>query len=81
MKACELKLFFVLICVITVAGSSVLHEKFSWREVEFIWPSNAAREEFLQNGDYVPANNLPMAFDVWRDKAYFIVPRFVNFFF
>lgn len=49
--------------------------KFAWRELEFAWPSNAVRQEALDNGKYVPSNNLPLAFDVWRDKIFLTVPR------
>lgn len=41
-------------------------------------PSDAIREEFFHNGNYITANNLPLAFDVWRDKAFFTVPRCVR---
>lgn len=76
MKVSALFALFTL-AVASVAGSHLLHEKFAWRELEFSWPSDAVREESLHNGNYIPANNLPLVFDVWRDKAFFTVPRCV----
>lgn len=64
--------------IVIVAESHLLHEKFAWRELEFSWPSETVREESLHNGNYIQANNLPLAFDVWKDKAFFLVPRCVH---
>lgn len=68
-------LFVLLLGCVLKAESHVLNEKFTWRELEFTWPSDDVRQEAIRNGNYVPSNNLPLAFDVWRDKVFLTVPR------
>lgn len=75
-----MKLIAGVIVLFTFAFTLECHqlaEKFSWRDVEFAWPTNDIRQEALLDGKYVPSNNLPLAFDVWRDKIFLTVPRCV----
>lgn len=74
----KMKVCAVLFIIAGIVSSHEFHEKFAWRELEFSWPSDEVREESLLNGNYIPANNLPLAFDVWKDKAFFTVPRCVH---
>jgi hypothetical protein len=48
-----------------------MQEKFAWRELEFSWSSENERAQT----HYIQGNNLPLAFDVWKDKIFFSVPR------
>lgn len=69
----------VLFCVIAALGlassAEKLTEKFAWRELEFAWPSDDARDAAIREGSYIQSNNLPLALDVWRDKIFLTVPR------
>lgn len=70
MKAC------ILIALgISIVAANTLTEKFAWRELEFSWPSGEAKQAAIREGSYVEHNNLPLAFDVWRDKIFLTVPR------
>lgn len=64
---------------IIVGASAVsaikLQERFAWQELEYDWPSAEARQQAIDSGAYVPANNLPLGMDVWRDKLFITVPR------
>lgn len=73
MKICAVLILFAF----TFVNCNKFIEKFTWRELEFVWPTDDARHEALLNGKYVPSNNLPLAFDVWRDKIFLTVPRCV----
>lgn len=71
-----MKVFTILILfAFTFVNCHKLTEKFSWRDLEFVWPTDDTRQDALLNGKYVPSNNLPLAFDVWRDKIFLTVPR------
>jgi hypothetical protein len=72
MKVCAL-----LALVTFTATTGHMLTKFAWQELEFSWTSDDQKEDALRNGNYIPANNLPLAFDVWKDKAFFTVPRCV----
>jgi hypothetical protein len=65
---------FVLLCI-SIAGANILVEKFAWKELEFAWPSDEAKQTAIREGNFIPSNNLPLAFDVWRDKMFLTVPR------
>lgn len=54
-----------------------LDEKYRWRELEFDWPSEETKKEAIRNGSYKIENNLPLGIDIWRDKLFITVPRFV----
>lgn len=52
-----------------------LREVYSWRQVDFAFPDQATREAAVASGEYVPANNLPLGLEVWRDRLFVTVPR------
>lgn len=55
-----------------------LTEKFTWKSIEFAWPSDAEKQDALHNGNYVPENNFPFSVDVWGPKLFIAVPRYCN---
>lgn len=80
MKMKVLLLFVVFSGFIaTNSASSGYHnnltEKFSWRQLEFAWTSDNERQEAVNTRRYIPNNNLPLAFDIWRDRIFLTVPR------
>lgn len=50
-------------------------ELFAWKEVEFSWPSQEAKDEAIKSGQYIPANNLPLGIAKWKNKLFVTVPR------
>lgn len=74
----QIGILITLIVIFTNTKCHLLTEKFSWRDLKFAWPTEDIRQEALLNGKYVPSNNLPLAFDVWRDKIFLTVPRCVR---
>lgn len=73
-----MKVFLVVLSVFAVFGSiqsAKLQEKFQWKELEFSWPTEEARQSFLDSKRYIPENNLPLALEVWKDKLFITVPR------
>lgn len=69
-----MKLILVLAVVACAAGRK-LEEKFSWKELEFAWPSEELKQEAIKSGKYIESNNLPLGLDVWKDKLFITVPR------
>lgn len=71
--------FLLLSCVVLICAFGVeakkLDEKYSWKELEFSWPSEAAKQEAITNGKYVQKNNLPLGVEVWKNKVFLTVPR------
>lgn len=52
-----------------------LREVFSWRQVDFVFPDQRARQAAIASGEYVQANNMPLGLEVWRDRLFITVPR------
>lgn len=74
----KMKVLFLACCLaIAFAAASAISmvEKFAWKDLDFSWPSDNVKEAAIQEGSYVRGNNLPLAFDVWRDKIFLTVPR------
>ncbi|CAO1438219.1 unnamed protein product [Diamesa tonsa] len=71
--------FLLVSCVVLICGLGVeskkLDEKYSWKELEFSWPSEAAKQEAITSGKYVQKNNLPLGVEVWKNKVFLTVPR------
>jgi hypothetical protein len=69
-----MKVLCLLALGICIVNAGNLTERFAWRELEFSWPSDELEQAALKQG-YIQGNNLPLAFDVWRDKIFLTVPR------
>ncbi|XP_062545165.1 protein yellow [Armigeres subalbatus] len=63
------------IAIVATVDAVKLKEKFKWREVEYDWPSQEAKQEAISSGKYVAPNNLPLGLERWRDKLFITVPR------
>lgn len=69
----------VIVATVYMADAVKLKEKFKWREVEFDWPSQEAKQEAITSGKYVASNNLPLGLERWHDKLFITVPRLVSY--
>lgn len=67
----------MVIFAIGCASARKLEEKFSWKELDFAWPSEEAKQEALRSGKYIVNHNLPLGLDVWNDKLFITVPRWL----
>lgn len=73
---------FLLLAVCIHIGFAVkLTEKFKWKEVQYDWPSDSAKEDAIREGRYKPENNLILGLDVWNDKLFITVPRYLFIYF
>lgn len=52
-----------------------LRVAFEWKQVDFEYPSNEARQEAIDNRDFVPENNLPLGLEVYGDRLFITLPR------
>lgn len=64
-----------IVVMVSTVDAVKLKEKFKWREVEYDWPSQEAKQEAVSSGKYVASNNLPLGLERWRDKLFITVPR------
>ncbi|KAG5889899.1 hypothetical protein JTB14_008045 [Gonioctena quinquepunctata] len=69
----KITLFAALIFIVGAAAE--LEEVFKWNELSFDWPSEEAKNEALENGDYIPENNLLLGLYKWKNKMFVSIPR------
>ncbi|CAL1528897.1 unnamed protein product [Lymnaea stagnalis] len=48
---------------------------YEWVEVDFDWPSEEAKAEYVADGRYVPSHNLLSAVKTYKDQVYVTIPR------
>ncbi|CAH0546392.1 unnamed protein product [Brassicogethes aeneus] len=65
----------VVFLVAFASGVQKLETVFEWKEVEFAWPSEEAKANAIKEGHYIPANNLPLGLDRWKDKLFITIPK------
>lgn len=66
-------LFFILNIALVYAGK--FEEIYAWKDVDFVWPSNEIKEEYIKNGTYIKENNLILGMARWQDKLFLTIPR------
>lgn len=67
----------LLLAVCVHIGFAKLQPKFQWKEVSYSWPSESAKEEAITSGRYIVKHNLPLGLDLWKDKLFITVPRYI----
>lgn len=67
----------VIAIIIGISNAKKLEEKYSWKELDFAWPSEEVKQEAIKTGRYIEGHNLPLGLDVWKDKIFITVPRYV----
>jgi len=63
------------VLVYQVSALANLEEVFAWKELSFVWPSEDVKNDVLKSGSYIPANNLPLGIDRWKNKLFVTIPR------
>lgn len=65
----------ILTCLTCVSGKNILQPLFSWKQLDWNFPTDAMRNSYETSGRFLPANNLPVCINVWHDKMFITVPR------
>lgn len=52
-----------------------LEERYSWNQLDFVFPSRALKDIALASGTYIPQNALPVGIEHWGNKLFVSVPR------
>lgn len=73
-----MKIFRVYFLLFVCCASAIkLDETYKWKELPFAWQSEEVKLRAVKSGKYVERNNLMLGLDVWRDKLFVTVPRYV----
>lgn len=69
----------LLVLVAGLANATTkLQERYSWRQLDWVFPSQTIRDRALASGDYIPTNGLPVGIERWQNKLFVSVPRWRN---
>ncbi|BET02543.1 Major royal jelly protein [Nesidiocoris tenuis] len=58
-----------------VAQKRGLTEVFRWGNIDFAYPSSAARDAAIKSGLFVPESNLPLGLEVYENRLFVTLPR------
>ncbi|XP_053678774.1 protein yellow [Anopheles nili] len=72
MYGAALVLLLVAACV---SATQKLQERYSWQQLDFVFPNQRLKQQALARGDYVPTNGLPVGIERWENKLFVSVPR------
>ncbi|XP_051174255.1 protein yellow-like [Leptopilina boulardi] len=64
-----------LVTITLIQGRQNYHVIYQWNVIEPEWPNLEIREKSLNNGSYIPENNIITGIKFWRDQIYLTVPR------
>lgn len=59
----------------TIHGAYKLEERYSWNQVDFVFPSQAMKDIAISSGDYIPQNALPVGIEHYGNRLFVTVPR------
>lgn len=68
----------LLLCsylLVTVHGAYKLQERYSWNQLDFVFPSQQMKDIAIASGNYIPQNALPVGIEHWGNKLFVTVPR------
>lgn len=52
-----------------------LEERYSWNQLDFVFPSQTMKDVALASGSYIPTNALPVGVEHWGSRLFVTVPR------
>lgn len=73
-----MKILFIFFLATACVFGGKLDEKFSWKQLDFSWPSDDVKQEAIRSKRYIEKNNLPSNLDIWKDKMFITVPRLAS---
>ena len=64
-----------LVCIVLCGATTKLQERYSWKQLDFVFPNEISKQQALISGSYVPTNGLPVGIERWENKLFVTVPR------
>lgn len=71
-------MYILLLSLLAFANGETFNKLYSWQQLNFNFPNETIRKEYVESGNYIEKNNLPMGLAVWQDKMIITVPRWRN---
>lgn len=71
----NLQLMLFLLLIVSINSRQNYHVIYQWNVIEPEWPNQETGEKSLNNGSYIPSNNIITGIKLWKDQIYLAVPR------
>jgi len=52
-----------------------LKDRFTWGQIDLEYPNQETKHVALNTGTFIPANNLPLGMEVWKNKLFLSLPQ------
>jgi hypothetical protein len=52
-----------------------LHIMYEWKQIDYQFQTEEARQQALDSKTFIPENNMPMGVEVYGDRLFVTVPR------
>lgn len=59
-------------------GAFKLDERYSWNQLDFVFPTQQMKDLALASGTYIPQNALPVGIEHWGNRLFVTVPRWMD---
>lgn len=67
---------FLLFC--NVSCNDNLQIAYQWKQIDFEFRNDQARQEAMENGTFIPSNIIPMGLEVFKNRLFMTMPRWKN---
>ncbi|XP_014260013.1 protein yellow [Cimex lectularius] len=61
--------------LVALGSSEKMKEVFKWKQVDYAFPNEAARNMSVTMQEFKQRHNLPLGIEIWNDKVFVTVPR------
>lgn len=60
---------------LTAQANDNLRVAYHWKQVDFNYPSEAARANAISSGSFIPENVIPVGLEVYKTRLFLTLPR------
>lgn len=78
MKWLLIEILLLTLAVELLTQNTRFNERYSWSTLNFQFPDEQSRQAAINSRDYVPINNVPLGTEIWRDRFFVTVPRWLT---
>lgn len=68
-------LLLLSVYVLCANAMDNLRVAYEWKQVDYEFPTQEARQEAIDSKEFIPENNLPLGLEVYGDRIFVTVPR------
>ncbi|XP_047352408.1 protein yellow-like [Vespa velutina] len=71
-------MYILLLSLLAVANGVTFNKLYAWQQLDFNFPNETIRKTYVESGNYIEKNNLPLGLAISQDRMIITVPRWRN---